>query len=164
MSQGMLERSFQAVRPLPPLHPEPPRPRRVWALNVLLVDDDAADTTLILNVLKRHPNVSTALATDAPEFVLRQLAAGRQMKPDLVLLDIHMPRLDGFGFLEALRGIPAMANVPVVFLTTSCLSSDVAKTRGSSALLYVIKPESYLELQSRLNGVLRRAASGRWSN
>jgi DNA-binding response OmpR family regulator len=148
----------------PPLYSDPPRPRRVWALNVLLVDDDAADTALIMNVLKRHPNVSTALATDAPEFVLRQLRTGRQMKPDLVLLDIHMPRVDGFAFLSALRGIPEMTEVPVVFLTTSCLSSDVAKTRGSSALLYVIKPETYLELQSRLNGVLRRAASGRWSH
>jgi DNA-binding response OmpR family regulator len=150
--------------PPPPLYSDPPRPRRVWALNVLLVDDDAADTALIMNVLKRHPNVSTALATDAPEFVLRQLRTGRQMKPDLILLDIHMPRVDGFTFLTALRGIPEMAEVPVVFLTTSCLSSDVAKTRGSSALLYVIKPETYLELQSRLNGVLRRAASGQWSH
>jgi DNA-binding response OmpR family regulator len=147
MIQGMLERSSRTASPPSPLYSEPPRPRRVWALNVLLVDDDAADTALIMNVLKRHPNVSTALATDAPEFVLRQLRTGRQMKPDLVLLDI-----------------PEMAAVPVVFLTTSCLSSDVAKTRGSSALLYVIKPETYLELQSRLNGVLRRAASGRWSH
>ncbi|HLI66163.1 MAG TPA: response regulator [Caulobacteraceae bacterium] len=164
MSSGMLESRTQEVWGLPPAgYFDPQPPRRVWALNVLLIDDDAADTALILNVLRRHPNVSTALATDAPEFALRQLETGRQMRPDLVLLDIQMPRLDGFAFLAALRRIPAMAAVPVVFLTTSCLSSDVAKTRQSTALLYVIKPETYLELQSRLNGVLRRVSTGRWS-
>jgi DNA-binding response OmpR family regulator len=163
MTQGMLEYAAAEARGGQALYFEPRPPRRVWALNVLLVDDDAADTALILDVLRRHPHVSTALATDAPAFALRQLEAGRQMKPDLVLLDIHMPRIDGFAFLEALRCIPAMVRTPVVFLTTSCLASDVMKTGDSSALLYVIKPDNYLELQSRLNGVLRRATTGRWS-
>jgi CheY-like chemotaxis protein len=147
-----------------PLRPPVETPRSVWSLSVLLIDDDVADTTLILNVLKRHPSVTTALAANSPEFALRQLAAGRLMKPGLILLDIHMPRLDGFGFLKALRQIPAMKNVPVVFLTTSGLASDVAKTRDSSASLYVVKPDTYFELQARPNGVLRRAASGRWSH
>jgi len=138
--------------------------RRVWSLNVLLVDDDVADTELILNVLKRHPEVSTARATDAPEFALRQLASGNQMRPDLILLDIHMPRMNGFHFLEAMRQIPSMARVPVVFLTTSRLASDVARTKKGSASFYVIKPDSYFELQACLNGVLRRATSGRWGN
>jgi DNA-binding response OmpR family regulator len=142
---------------------EPQPPRRVWSLNVLLVDDDAADTSLILNVLKRHPHVASAQATDAPEFALRQLEVGR-LRPDLVLLDIHMPRLDGFRFLQRMRDIPTMYMVPVVFLTTSRLSSDAMRTKISSASLYIIKPDTYLELQARLNGVLRRASSGRWSH
>jgi CheY-like chemotaxis protein len=164
MGHEMLESSTGKVWPIAPIYFEPQLPRRVWSLNVLLVDDDAADTELILNVLKRHPHVSTALATDSPAFALRQLQSGRQMRPDLVLLDISMPRLDGFGFLEALRRIPAMASVPVVFLTSSCRLTDVERTRETSALLYVVKPDNYLELQSRLNGVLRRASMGRWSH
>src|ERR1700679_1594704 len=84
---------------------EPRSPSRTWSLNVLLIDDDVADTCLILNVLKRHPQVSAAHATDAPDFALRQLAMGR-LKPELVLLDIHMPRVDGFTFLREMRRIP----------------------------------------------------------
>ena len=54
-----------------------------------------------------------------------------------------------------------MAKVPVAFLTTSNLVSDVAKTKASSASLYLVKARLYLELQSRLNTVLVAAASER---
>jgi|HubBroStandDraft_1064217.scaffolds.fasta_scaffold506150_2 DNA-binding response OmpR family regulator len=150
-------------RPWPAAQFEPRSPNRTWSLNVLLVDDDAADTHLILNALRRHPQVSAAQATDAPDFALRQLAMGR-LKPDLVLLDIHMPKVDGFTFLREMRKIPAMAPVPVVFLTTSRLESDVVRAKDGTASSYVVKPETYFELQARLNGVVRQAAAGRWSH
>jgi CheY-like chemotaxis protein len=134
--------------------------RRIWSLNILVVDDDPADTALVLAALNANPDVSSARATDSPEFALRQFAAGQRLKPDLVLLDIHMPKLDGFAFLRAMRRIPAMKHVPVVFLTTSALGSDVAKTKDSSATLYVLKPDSYADLQARLNGVVRLMSCG----
>jgi CheY-like chemotaxis protein len=132
-----------------------------WSINVLLVEDDMADTSLILNVLRRHANVSTAHASNAPDLTLQQLAEGR-MAPDLILLDIRMPKIDGFEFLDRLRHIPTMGDVPVVFLTTSRLASDVIEARHSSAVFYVIKPESYHELQSRLDGVIQKTLSGAW--
>ena len=112
-----------------------------WSLNVLLVEDDAADTSLILDVLKRHPNVSAASAIDAPEEALRKLATTRK-KPDLVFVDIHMPRINGFQFLDGMRRIPEMVEVPVVFLTTSGLARDVFEARHSTASLYVVKPDT----------------------
>lgn len=160
----MIEDVAQSTeRPWPAPQFLPRSPIRTWSLNVLLIDDDLADTCLILSALKRHPQVSAAHATDAPEFALRQLEAGR-LKPDLVLLDIHMPKVSGFTVLTEMRRIPSMAVVPVVFLTTSRLESDVVRARGATASSYVIKPESYLELQARLNGVVRQAAAGRWSH
>jgi two-component system chemotaxis response regulator CheY len=137
-------------------------PQNNWNINVLVVEDDPADTSLILNVLRRHPGVSSAHAIDSPDVALEQLRAGH-LSPDLVLLDIHMPRIDGFGFLESLRKIPAMARTPVVFLTTSCLASDVVEARHCSASSYVIKPDTYAELQTRLDAVIRKAVSGAWS-
>jgi two-component system response regulator AdeR len=152
----------QYPRPRNRLRHEPPPRHRLWSLNVLLVDDDPADSSLILSILKRHPNVSTAHATDAPEFALSQLAQGR-LKPDLVLLDIHMPKVDGFTFLKAFRIIPGMAGTPVVFLTTSGLQKDVETYMEGTASSYVIKPENYYELQSRVGGVIRRAIASDWS-
>jgi len=136
---------------------------RLWSINVLVVEDDAADSSLILNALLRHPNVSAAHAADSPDVALRQLASGF-LTPNLVLLDIHMPRMDGFEFLEQIRELPHMAQVPVVFLTTSRLRRDVAKAKRSSASMYLVKPDEYFDLQAGLNGVIRRAALGRWPN
>jgi CheY-like chemotaxis protein len=137
-----------------------PRPEsRAWSVSVLVVEDDLADTSLILDVLRRHPNVAAAHATDAPDLALRQLAAG-QLHPDLVLLDIRMPRLDGFEFLDRLRQIPEMFETPVVFLTTSALASDVIEAKHSSACSYIVKPETYDELKARLDKVITRVVSG----
>jgi CheY-like chemotaxis protein len=128
------------------------------SINVLLVEDDAADTSLILDVLRRHPGIASAAGMDEPEFALRELGAGR-MRPDLILLDIHMPQMDGFQFLNRLRQITSMAEMPVVLLTTSRLGRDVRQAARSSALLYVVKPDTYAALASRLDEVINRAMS-----
>jgi DNA-binding response OmpR family regulator len=142
--------------------PEAPPPRQASNITVLLVEDDPADTGLIVNVLKRHPQVAAVSAADAPDIALIQLESGF-LQPDLILLDIHMPRVNGFQFLERLRRIKAMAATPVVFLTTSCRVTDVMEARRGSAAFYVVKPDTYGELQERLDAVVKRAVSGVWS-
>jgi len=138
---------------------EPPV-QRLWTINILLVEDDPADTSLILDVLRRHPSVASTQASDEAGAALRQLKAGA-LKPDLVLLDIRMPRMDGFAFLEAIRAIPSMRDTPVVFLTTSGLSRDVVEAKHSSALGYVVKPDTLAELQKRLDAVIRHVTMSR---
>jgi CheY-like chemotaxis protein len=130
--------------------------RRGPSISVLVVEDDAADTTLIIEALKRHPDVFAAHAWDAADGALRLLAAG-QMCPDLVLLDIHMPRIDRFEFLARMRRIAGMTEVPVVFVTTSSWAQDAAMAKQSSATSYIIKPASYPELRARLDVVIQRA-------
>ena len=56
-----------------------------------------------------------------------------------------------------------MSEVPVVFLTTSSLGADVQRYRESSASSYIIKPDTYVELQARMDSVIKRALSGIWS-
>jgi CheY-like chemotaxis protein len=151
----------QAHDSVPPLRVASHSNPSLWNLNVLLVEDDAADASLILSVLQRHASVSTARAMDSPALALSQVATGRII-PDLVLLDIHMPRINGFQFLERLRQIPSMVSVPVVFLTTSGLDRDVSEYVRGSAVSYVLKPDSYGELQTRLDAVIKRAVSRAW--
>jgi CheY-like chemotaxis protein len=134
---------------------------RIWNINVLLVEDDDADTALVLNALRRNPNVGSARASSAPDAVLFDLANDR-LRPDLILLDIHMPKLNGFRFLEALRRIPAMRQTPVVFLSTSGNANDVKEAQSSTMSLYVVKPDTYQELEVRLGHIVERAIAGEW--
>jgi len=129
---------------------------------VLLVDDDPADTCLIVSALASHPNVADVRTVDEPVLALRQLFVGYK-PPDLVLLDVHMPRIDGYELLEALRRIRGMVTVPVVFLTTSGLEADLQAYRRSSASMYVVKPDTFGELQTRMDGIVSRAISGVWN-
>jgi DNA-binding response OmpR family regulator len=136
-------------------------PQPAWRLNVLLVDDDPADTSLVVSALAGHPYIAGVRTVDEPVLALRQFLVGYKL-PDLVLLDVHMPRLDGFEFLEGLRRIPGMVSVPVIFLTTSGQEKDILAYRGSSASMYVVKPDTFGELQTRMDGIVDRAVSGAW--
>ena len=135
----------------------------LWSVNVLAIEDDAADADLILNVLERHPDVASSHVMDRPEAALAMLANGA-LAPDLILLDIHMPRIDGFRFVEQLRRIPSMAHTPVAFLTTSGSARDVETARSLSISCYVVKPETFGDLQARLDVVIKRIKSGTWNS
>jgi DNA-binding response OmpR family regulator len=128
-------------------------------INVLLVEDDAADTRLIQTALKRNADVGEVVARNLPGRALLELAAGR-LNPNLILLDIVMPRLDGFQFLEVLRRLPAMSDIPVAFLTTSSSTRDMKRAGETSAFDYIVKPESFEELETRIDAVIKKTANG----
>jgi DNA-binding response OmpR family regulator len=156
LSHSLVERKY-ARTPSPMI--KPGLPVEAPRLDVLLVEDDAADARLIQTALKRHPDIGNVAARNLPGRALLELSAGR-LQPDLVLLDIIMPRLDGFQFLEVMRRVPAMANVPVVFLTTSAATRDIEKANDNAAFGYIVKPDSYEELEARIGAVIRQAVNG----
>ena len=135
--------------------------RARWSINILVVEDDAADASLIVAALTHHPDVASVRAMDRPEAALHMLANG-SLQPDMILLDIQMPRVDGFAFVERLRTIPAMIDVPVVFLTSSRLARNVEAARGVSVAYYVVKPDTYPDLRARLDVVVKRIKSNEW--
>lgn len=126
---------------------------RKEGLDVVLVDDDAADSTLVMNVLRTSPRVGSARAFSAPLAALAELASG-ETAPALILLDIRMPMMNGFEFVRILRKIPHLQATPVAFLTTSRQPSDIHAARDTDVFRYVIKPETYGELQSRIDDLI----------
>jgi len=125
---------------------------------VLLIDDDVADTLLIQRALQRHPHVSDVVSRNSPTRTLVEISAGR-LRPGLVFLDISMPGIDGFQFLEAMRKMRKMDDVPVVFITSSAFVRDVGRAIRSSACGYIVKPESFEELEKQIDQAIRRAGS-----
>jgi CheY-like chemotaxis protein len=132
-----------------------PLSRNVWRVNVLVVDDDPADTQLIARALRNNTDVREVVTCNSPTKALLDLEAGR-IQPTIILLDIRMPQLDGFQFLDSMRLIPAMVDVPVIFLTTSALWQDVRQADGCAISGYIVKPNSYEELKARLDIVVAR--------
>jgi len=125
-------------------------PVRNGARRVLVADDDAATCVLISTILK-HFKFACEVARNGEEAI--ELA--RKKKPELVLLDIQMPRMDGFQALTALRSDMATRNTPVILITQRQEEADVVKGFSLGAADYVTKPFRSGELMARINRVLR---------
>ena len=118
--------------------PEDPRGR------VLVADDNADMRDYITRLLRAHWDVEAVGDGEAA------LAAARRDPPDLVLTDVMMPRLDGFGLLAALRRDPATRSVPVVMLSARAGEESRVDGLQAGADDYLIKPFSARELIARV--------------
>ncbi|MGH2790782.1 MAG: response regulator transcription factor [Actinomycetota bacterium] len=85
------------------------------------------------------------------------LEATSEVAPDIVLLDVMMPRLDGIEVCRRMRAEPSTASVPVIMLTAKAQEADVDRGFGVGADDYIIKPFSPRELINRVQAVLARA-------
>ncbi len=77
--------------------------------------------------------------------------------PDLIILDVMMPVLDGFEVLRRLKGDPALRAIPVIMLTARGQERDVVTGLGGGAADYIVKPFSLKELSARIEAALRRS-------
>lgn len=78
------------------------------------------------------------------------VAAAREFHPDLILLDVMMPNLDGPGTLQALKGEPDLAQIPVVFMTAKAMPTEVASLRSLGAIGVIAKPFDPMQLGQQL--------------
>ena len=110
-------------------------------MRVLVVDDDPVIVELlVLNLeLEGHEAITAHDGREA-------LALAREAAPDLLLLDVMMPELDGFAVCRALRDDPEMAHLPVVLLSARAQESDLVRGTAAGADAYVTKPFDPFEL------------------
>ena len=120
--------------------------------SILVVDDDP-DIARFVEVNLRSAGYEVSVASDGEEALER----ATEIRPDLVLLDVMMPRLDGFEVAQRLRKNPQTANTSIIMLTAKALSSDKVTGLQSGADDYIIKPFDPIELLARVKGTLRRA-------
>src|SRR6187399_3515480 len=119
---------------------------------VLLVDDTKANLDILVEGLKVDHKLSLAMNGETA------LQAVRRAPPDLVLLDIMMPGMDGYEVCRRLRQMPETADVPIMFL--SSLEEVQNKTRGfeAGANDYLTKPFEMLEVKARVKSLLKAKA------
>jgi CheY-like chemotaxis protein len=120
------------------------RGSRSAPIEVLLVEDGPGDVRLTREAI-RDAGAKLALhvandGIEALEFLGRKGQFSGAPRPNLILLDLNLPRLDGREVLEAIKGDPALMNIPVVILTTSESETDVMQSYGLHANCFITKP------------------------
>jgi len=109
-------------------------------IEILLVDDSVADVRLTLEALKEAKVRNTIHVSYDGESALALLRDPKKRRPDLILLDLNLPGLDGREVLAEIKGDPALAIIPVVVLTTSRAEEDILRTYRLHANCYITKP------------------------
>ena len=122
-------------------------------IEILLVDDSAGDVRLIKEALSEG-KVSNRMSVvgdgeAALAFLRREGRYAEAPRPDLILLDLNMPRKDGRAVLAEIKADPDLKRIPVVILTTSAAEVDVLKSYDHHANCYIVKPvglDQFLEV------------------
>ena len=114
-------------------------------INILLVEDNPADVRLTQEALKEAAHARTRLhvagdGVEALEFLHRQGDFAAAPRPDLMLLDLNLPRVDGRQVLAEVKGDPDLRRIPVVVLTTSPSEDDILHAYDQHVNSYIRKP------------------------
>jgi two-component system response regulator len=125
---------------------------------ILLVEDNDDDILITKRAFEKghltNPLVVVRDGDEALDFVYRRGAYAQAPRPALVLLDLNMPRVDGFTVLRTIKGDPETRAIPVVILTTSKREEDVHRSYANHANTYIEKPvefDAFVHVVQNLN-------------
>jgi two-component system response regulator len=129
------------------------------ALQILLVEDSPSDVRLTREAFKdAKVQVNLHVVTDGAEamdFLLKQGKHANAPVPDLILLDLNLPKKDGREVLDEIKESPTLKSIPVVILTTSQARADIMDSYRHHANCYIAKPvdlEGFLKVVKSIDG------------
>ncbi|MER8010372.1 MULTISPECIES: response regulator [unclassified Streptomyces] len=120
--------------------------------DVLLVEDDLADAMLIQDALAERGTRNLTQVSDGVE-ALEYLRDPNNERPDLIVLDLNMPRMNGREFLAVVKEDADLRTIPVVVLTTSAAPDDVAGAYQHHANAYVTKPVNLEDFEAAVRSI-----------
>ena len=121
--------------------------------------EDDPDAVLLVRMALRKINAEHLMihCRDGEELIARlTLPEARDDVPAFILLDVRMPKVDGFEVLRWIRGIQKLHTVPVVMLTSSPLARDIQRAQALGAGDYIVKPGSFDELCKTVASLVER--------
>ena len=120
-------------------------------VRILLVDDSEADVLLTREAFEATGTpIEMQVAQDGVEalaYLRREGVYAQAPQPDVILLDIHMPRKNGLEVLHEVKADAQLRRIPVVMLTTSQAESDIARSYAAQASSYIVKPAAFDQFQ-----------------
>ncbi len=125
------------------------------AKTILVAEDRDASRELICTVLTAA-GYAVVEASDGREAIERAM----DTRADLVILDLYMPHIDGFGVLQRLRAEESYRDVPIIALTASAMAGDCERAIESGFTAYITKPVKMADLRKAIGGMLGDEKSG----
>lgn len=113
-------------------------------IHILAVEDNLGDIVLLTEAFKESQIRAQMKVVSNGEEALAYLQGSEKYEdvpaPDLILLDLNLPRMDGRAFLRRLKGDPDLKSLPVIVLSSSSLETDVREAYDMNASCYIVKP------------------------
>ncbi|MBN2383039.1 response regulator [bacterium] len=120
-------------------------------IRILMVDDDSADVRLTREALKSQKihivMHDVADGIEAMAFLRKEGEYADMVRPDLILLDLNMPRMDGREVLHELKNDPIFKRIPVIILTTSAGEEDILNAYDMNVNCYITKPVGWQQFK-----------------
>jgi CheY-like chemotaxis protein len=124
---------------------------------LLYVEDNPANMQLVKQIIARHPDISLLTAVDG----YSGIEIARTSQPDVILMDINMPGMNGYEALKILQSDPATTHIPVLALTANAMPRDIKHGMEAGFFRYITKPIMVNEFMGALNVALEFAEMGR---
>lgn len=118
---------------------------------ILIVDDNNENRRVLATVLSKNNDYDITLANDGPS----ALESTRQENPDLILLDIMMPGMDGFEVAEKLKADKTSTNIPILFITANTDFNSITRAFKTGGIDYITKPFNHEELLARVKAQVK---------
>lgn len=125
-------------------------PTKARVCKILVVEDDPAISALLTRALENNA-YKVVTAADGEEALIVCV----EERPDVVLLDVNLPKLDGFSVAKRLKGVDALKNIPIIFLTAKDRPTDMIAGIQAGAKHYLTKPFNIDELLSKVKKLVR---------
>ena len=132
---------------------QPHVPRGVGLHTLLYVEDNPANLKLVEQIIARHPDIRLLTAVTGD----RGIEIARVSEPDVILMDINLPGINGFEALKILRSDPATARIPVIAISANAMPLDIERGLKAGFFRYLTKPIKVNEFEEALDVALEFA-------
>lgn len=129
------------------------------ARQILLVEDNQSNRELFVEILRLNKEYELYVAENG----MQALEMLETFSPDLILMDIHMPEMDGLAVTRTIKSIPELATIPIVALSALAMKSDIQSALEAGCIDYITKPiriRDFLEKIAQYSAVREVQSSG----
>lgn len=132
-----------------------PSPRSLYS-HLYIIDDDIEDQEIFIEAVKEVSEHIRCSSSTSGEDALNDLEREMQTRPDLIFLDLNMPKLNGKQVLREIKNKPELKAIPVIMYSTSFAPRDIEEIRQIGAAHHLLKPSRFNDLCSALNTILAK--------